>query len=138
MKRIFLKRYDMDQRSFVLKILLVAEAVVSARFLLFSIPGVISRMSLQTASIPNMEDRFLSLISILALLYLVISVTSLLGLKMWRLFHYLGAAAALVLTIVFLNSFSVNRSTFKLFYFLPVCLTMAGALYIFSCKADLK
>ena len=121
----------MDSKSLSLKIFWLAEVIFSARVLFFSLPVMISQVSLKDKPIISSDDRFIFFVTIAALIYFFIGLASLLGHKLWRLFHYLGVAVVVALTVGFLKELDGTKADIQPVYFLPALMAFISFLYIF-------
>lgn len=128
----------MDQKTLSLKILWLAEVIISIRVLLFSIPVSVSRLRTENPPPISNDDRFIFLLMMAALLYLVIGVASLMGHKLWRFFHYLGAVTVGILTTNFIITLNTFKASIEPVYFLPVFISFAGFCYVLFTKASVK
>ena len=89
----------MDKKSVGLKILFWSEVIVSLRILLFSLPVMINKNSAGTFSVDNLDDRFIALLSLTAILYFFVGVLSIVGNKFWKSAHYLAVVLVLLFTL---------------------------------------
>ncbi|GEM_PF-2909670 len=109
----------MKANSLGLRILCWAEVVVGARALLFFVPVMISKWQLRSLNSYALEDRFLFAATVASLLYFVVGIVSLLGLRLWRVFHVAVMLIVLALTFGLWNAGSQQNISLPLSYFLP-------------------
>ena len=128
----------MDQKTLSLKILWLAEVIISARILLFSLPVLISRLRTENPPPVSNDDRFIFFVTIAALLYLVIGLASLMDHKLWRVFHYAGAVTVGMLTANFLITLNAFKADIEPVYFLPALMSFSGLCYILFMKTPVK
>ena len=95
----------MGKKSVGFKILCWSEIIISLRVLLFSIPVMINKYSAGSFSLSNLEDQFIGILSLTALLYFIVGVMSLSGNKLWQAAHLL-----VVVLVVFFTLASVKIS----------------------------
>jgi len=88
----------MKKQSIGLTVLLWCEIIVSARVLLFTIPVLINKHKMANG-VFSVNDWFIIVVSMAALLYFIVGVASLGGHRFWKFFHYLATALIAILTI---------------------------------------
>lgn len=126
----------MKANSLGLQILWWAEIVVGARALLFFVPVMISKWQLRVLTPYALEDWFLWVATFASLLYFLIGIVSLLGHKLWRVFHAVAMLIVMLLTFGLWNMSAQRHIFFPLFYLLPAgwaIMATAGA-YSFKPK----
>lgn len=115
-----------------LKILWWAEVIISARALVFFIPVLIDKY-LTRSLVPGLLDNlFIAVAAFAAFFYLLVGIVSLLGHKLWRLFHWMGVIVVASLTAGLFYVVQEARMSFKFIYFVPVVLavmTIAGIIW---------
>lgn len=120
----------MKSNSLGLQILWWAEVVVGARALLFLAPVVISKWQIRSLSPAALEDWFLWAAMSAAVFYFLIGIVSLLGHKLWRVFHAAAMVIVLLLTFGLWNISAQQQVSLPLSYLLPavwaLCLTAAA------------
>ncbi len=90
----------MEGKSVGLKILCWSEVVISLRVLLFSLPVMIQKNSAGSLSMSNLDDRFIGLLSLTAVLYLIAGVMAIAGNKLWKAAHVLAVVVVVGATLV--------------------------------------
>ncbi len=124
----------MAQKSLGLMILWWAEVVIGARALLFFIPVLINKCLARSFSPAVMEDRFIAVAALTALLYFVVGIVSLGGNKLWRLFHYLAAALTVLGTVGLYSPLAQTHTPPAWGYFVPVLAAVVMTLSVCSRK----
>jgi len=109
----------MNGKSVGLTILWWVEAIISIRVLLFSVPVIINKYLAKSFTLSDLNDRFIAVLTVTALLYAVVGIVSILGFKLWKLIHYLAAILTFVLTVGALTYFDQSPQTVGLNYFAP-------------------
>jgi len=110
----------MQSKSIGLTILCWVEVIAAIRILLFTIPVFISQArSSHLVQVSSTDDAFMRMVTFWAVLYLLIGVSSLLGHRLWKMFQYGAAAAALISTAIFLNSVFRSGGSVEVIYLLP-------------------
>ncbi len=89
----------MEKKSVGLRILCWGEIVVSLRVLLFSLPVMINKNSAGSFSLDNLDDRFIGLLTLTAVLYFFVGVLAITGNKLWKAVHYLAVVLVLLFTL---------------------------------------
>jgi len=118
----------MDGKSVKLVILWWSEMIISLRVLLFSIPVFINKYLAKSFSLADINDRFIAVISVTALLYFGVGLISIIGSKNWKVFQYSAAFIVLALTAYSLYTFDQPPGSVGLYYFYPVLLADMLAL----------
>ncbi len=128
----------MKANSLGLQILWWAEVVVGARALLFLVPVMISKYQSRSLSPYSVEDWFLWVATLTALLYFLIGIASLLGHKLWRVFHAVALLIVLMLTFGLWNISAQQHIVLPLPYLLPAggALFLTAAVYSIKAKAQ--
>ena len=123
----------MSKNPVGLIILWWSETIISLRVLLFSMPVMINKYSSGHFSLSNMDDRFMALLSLTALLYFVVGILSISGFKFRQGIHYAAVIVVLLLTVgsLYLSNQLVTKT--DPYYFLPllfsvVIIALAGIL----------
>lgn len=124
----------MKSNSLGLQILWWAEIVVGARALLFLAPVMISKWQIRSLSPAALEDWFLWVAMFASVLYCFIGIVSLLGHKLWRVFHAVAMVIILLLTFGLWNISSQQQVSLPLSYLLPA----AGALCLTAAAYSIK
>ena len=89
----------MGKKSVGLTILCWSEIIISLRVLLFSIPVIINKNSAGSFSLSNLEDQFIGILSLTAVLYFVVGIMSIAGNKLWKAAHLLAVVLVLSFTL---------------------------------------
>jgi len=103
--------YFMDRKSVGLKILFYVEAIIAIRVLLFSIPVMINKYLASSFLLSDLNDCFIAVMTVTALLYLIVGVVSIFGYRYWKTIHYLAAFFTLIITVA-----TISASRFVLFF----------------------
>jgi len=110
----------MNGKSVGLTIIWWSEAIIALRVLLFSIPVMINKYLAKSFTLVDLNDRFIAVITVTALLYCIVGVVSILGTRHWKVAHYLAAILTLTLTVGSLYAFDQPSATVGLNYFSPI------------------
>lgn len=110
----------MDGKSVGLKILFYAEAIVAIRVLLFSIPVMINKYSANSFLLSDLNDSFIAVMTVTALLHLIVGVVSILGFRSWKAIHYSAAIFTLIITAGSLRIVNQSSVSANLYYFSPI------------------
>ena len=124
----------MQANSLGLQILWWAEVVVGARALLFFVPVMISKWQFWSLSPYALEDWFLWIATFVSLLYFLIGIVSLLGHKLWRLFHAVAMLIVVLLTIGLWNLGIRAHVAFPFLYLLPAVWAILVTAVVLSTK----
>lgn len=124
----------MAQKSLGLRILWWAEVVIAARALLFFIPVLINKYLAKSFSSAVIEDRFIAVAAMTALLYLIIGIASLGENKLWRFFHYLAAALAVLGAVGLYSLMAQTQGPPAWGYFVPAIAAVIMTLSVCSRK----
>ncbi len=128
----------MKSNSLGLQILWWAEIVVGARVLLFLAPVVISKWQIRSLSPSAPEDWFLWVAIFAAVLYFLVGIASLLGHKLWRVFHAVAMVIVLLLTLGLWNISSQQQVSLPLFYLLPAVWALCLTAAVYSIKVKMQ
>lgn len=126
----------MKANSLGLQILWWAQIVVGGRALLFFIPVMISKWQLRSLSTYTPEDCFLWVATFASLFYLLIGIVSLLGHKLWRIFHVVAMLIIALLTFGLWNLSAQQHISLPLSYLLPVGWAIAVTACAYSVKIN--
>ena len=128
----------MKASSLGLQILWWAEIVVGARALLFLIPVMISKWQLRGLSPYALEDWFMWVAAFASLFSFLIGIVSLLGHKLWRIFHAVAMLIVTLLTFGLWNMSTQRQVSLPLLYLLPAVwvLFLTAAAYLIKTKAQ--
>ena len=128
----------MKANSLGLRILWWAEIVVGARALLFLVPLMISKWQLRSLPAYALEDWFMWVAAFASLLYFLIGIVSLLGHKLWRVFHVAAMLIVMSLTFGLWNMSAQRQVSLPLPYLLPAVwvLFLTAAVYSIKVKAQ--
>ena len=125
----------MKANSLGSQILCWAEIVVGARALLFLVPVMISTYQARGLSPYALEDWFVLVATFASLLYFLVGTVSLLGHKLWRIFHVVAMLIVLVLTFGLWNISAQQHMGLPLPYLLPAALALFLTAAVYSMKA---
>ncbi|MBI5415683.1 MAG: hypothetical protein HZA29_02600 [Candidatus Omnitrophica bacterium] len=103
------------------------EIVVGGRALLFLVPVMISRWQGQSFPVSSVDDWFLRVAALSSLFYLLVGIFSVLGHRLWRLFHYTGLALVGALSAGFLQMVVRTHAPVYPVYWLPAAFALAAA-----------
>lgn len=98
----------MEKKSVGLTILCWSEMIISLRVLLFSVPVMINKYSAGSMSLSNIEDQFIGILTLTAVLYFVVGLLSVTGNKFWSAAHLLAVVLVLLFTSA---SFKISGGT---------------------------
>lgn len=128
----------MAVKSLALQVLWWAEIVVGARALLFLAPVMISKWQIRSLSPSALEDWFLWVAMFASVLYFFIGIVSLLGHKLWRVFHGVAVVVVLLLTFGLWNISSQQQVSLPLSFLLPAvgALCLTAAVYSIKVKTQ--
>lgn len=128
----------MKSNSLGLQILWWAEIVVGARALLFLAPVMISKWQVRSVSPAAPEDWFLWVAMFAAALYFLIGIVSLLGHRLWRVFHAVAMVIVLLMTFGLWNISSRQQVPLPFFYLLPAVWALLLTAAVYSTKAQAR
>ena len=128
----------MKANSLGSQILWWAEIVVGARALLFLVPVMVSKWQLRSSAAYALEDWFMWVATFASLLYFLIGIASLLGHKLWRVFHAVAMLIVILLTFGLWNMSTQRQVSLPLSYLLPAvwALFLTAAAYSIKAKAQ--
>jgi len=109
-----------NAKSVGLTIVWWVEAIISLRAMLFSIPVMLNKYLAKSFVLSDLNDRFIAIMTATALLYCLVGIASILGLRYWKAAHYLAMIAAFLLTLGSLYAFDQPQASVSLNYFAPV------------------
>lgn len=110
----------MNEKSVGLTIIWWSETIISLRVLLFTLPVMINGYLEKSFTLSDLNDRFIVLLSVTALLFCITGIVSILGTRHWKVAHYLSVVLTLMLTVGSLYAFDQSSATVSLNYFLPM------------------
>jgi len=110
----------MNGKSIGLIILWWCEAIIAVRVLLFSVPVIINKSLAKSFLLSGLNDRFIVVITVTALLYFIVGVASIFGYRYWKAIHYLAAVFTLLLTVGSLSILGRPSDIVGLYYFFPI------------------
>lgn len=128
----------MKSNSLGLQILWWAEIVVGARALLFLAPVMISKWQVRSLSPAALEDWFLWVAMFASVLYFFIGIVSLLGHRLWRVFHAVAMVIVLLLTFGLWNISGRQQVPLPFFYLLPAVWALLLTAAVYSIRARAK
>ncbi|MBI5149766.1 MAG: hypothetical protein HZA28_03240 [Candidatus Omnitrophica bacterium] len=126
----------MAANSLALQMLWWTEVVVSARALLFLAPVIISRWQEQNLLSSSIDDWFLRVAAFFSLFYFLVGIFSILGHRLWRLFHYTGLVLTGALSAGFLQMVVQRQAPVYPVYWLPAAFALVAAAG--ACLAGIK
>jgi len=119
----------MNAKSVGLTIMWWVEAIISLRVMLFSIPVILNKYLAKSFILSDLNDRFIAVMTITALLYCTVGIASILGFRYWKAAHYLAMIATFLLMMGSLYAFDQPQASVSLNYFAPIIFaTVATAL----------
>ena len=110
----------MNKKPVGLTIVWWVEAIIAIRVLLFSAPVMINKYLAKSFALSDLNDRFMAVMSVTALLYCIVGIVSILGFRYWKVIHYLALISAIVLTVSSLYVLDQASETAGLSYFVPI------------------
>ncbi len=110
----------MEGKSVGLRILCWCEMIVSLRVLLFTIPVMINKNSAGTFAMANLDDRFMVVLSLTAVVYFLAGVLAISGNKLWRAAHILAVVLVGLATIATVKVSGAALSSCNSYYALPL------------------
>ena len=128
----------MKQRSITLHILLWCEMIVAARVLVFTLPVMIKKYSQGSAGFAGVEGWTILALTLIGLYYLATGLASVLKLRGWKLFHYLGTVLTATLIFSLAVKIAEENSSVSLFFFIPVVLSLGLSLAVLLIKDQEK
>ena len=124
----------MQKRPLGLTVFLWCEMIIAVRILLFTIPVLINKNLNKSFSMADISDWFLVGISFVAAFYAVTGLVSLLGFKLWKVFHYVACVLTLFLTASLMKYTASTGPSLSMGYFVPMVISVLIILYIASVK----
>ena len=110
----------MEGKSVGLRILCWSEVVVSLRVLLFAVPVMINKNSAGTFSMSNLDDRFMAVLSLTAVLYFLAGILAISGNKLWKASHLLAVVFVALATMTTVKVAGTALSSADSYYALPL------------------
>lgn len=110
----------MGEKSVGLKILCWSEVIISLRILLFSFPVMINKNSAGTFSMSNLDDRFMAILTLTAVLYFIVGILSISGNKLWKAAHYLAVVFIVLATLATVRVTGGPLTSTDSYYALPL------------------
>ena len=108
----------MKGKAVGLVILWWSEVIMSLRVLLFTIPVIINKIIAENFVLSEHESRFIILLTLTALFYLLSGLTSIVGFKFWKWLHF---AAAIFTGLLTLNALKgTDQTAAGLYFYYPV------------------
>lgn len=118
----------MVKKSVGRQILWAGEMVVSLRVLLFSIPVMINKYDLHTFSLTRLDDRYIAVISLTAIIYFIVGLVSFTGFRFWKAVHYLAVVLIGVLTFGSLMMANRLSPSVGAYYYVPLLCSVIVAV----------
>jgi len=109
----------MNKKPMIVTIFLWVEMILAARVLLFTIPVLISKNLMNTMSSINAQDWFILTATIISLMFFVVALSSVLGHKLWKIFHLVALVTSLLLTLGLVNRVMVVNEPVAMIYLAP-------------------
>ena len=119
----------MGEKSVGLKILCWSEIIISLRVLLFSIPVMINKHSAGSFSLSNLEDQFIGILSLTAVLYFVVGIMSLSGNKLWKAAHLLAVVLVLFATLASVKVSGQAMGSENAYFSLPLLFSVIVTVF---------
>ena len=110
----------MEGKSVGFKILCWSEVIISLRVLLFSIPVMINKNSAGSISLSNLDDRYMAILSLTAVLYFIAGVMAIAGNKLWKSAHILGVVFVTLATLATVKVAGQPLASITAYYVLPL------------------
>jgi len=110
----------MEGKSVGLRILCWAETIISLRVLLFSVPVMINKNSAGTFSMANLDDRFMAVLSLTAILYCLAGIMAIAGSKLWKAAHIHGVVLVAAATLATVKVAGGPLNSSNAYYILPL------------------
>ena len=110
----------MEGKSVGLRILCWSEAIVSLRVLLFTIPVMINRNSSGAFSMSNLDDRFMAVLSLTAILYFLAGILAISGYKLWKAAHILAVVLVALATMATVKVAGAPLTSANAYYASPL------------------
>jgi hypothetical protein len=124
------KATTMKSRSILLKIVFFAEMIIAARILVFTLPVIINAYGRGASSLAGIEGLTVITMTLIASFYFMTGLASLLGMRGWKLFHYLGSALTLVLTYSLAQKAVEFNAGMSAVFYIPVAVSLALSLFV--------
>lgn len=119
----------MEKKSVGLKILCWSEIIISLRVLLFSIPVMINKHSAGSLSLSNVEDQFIGVLSLTAVLYFFVGVISIAGNKLWQAAHLLAVVLVLFFTLASVKISGHALGSQNAYFALPLLFSVIATVF---------
>lgn len=118
----------MGGNSVGINILWWSETIIALRVLLFSLPVIINKSLAKTFVVSNINDRFIAVLTVAALFYCVVGVSSIFGHRYWKSVHLLAAIFTGVLTLGSIYILEQPATKIGVYYFTPIIFSVVIAL----------
>ncbi len=119
----------MGKKSVGFKILCWSEIIISLRVLLFSIPVMINKYSAGSFSLSNLEDQFIGILSLTALLYFIVGVMSLSGNKLWKAAYLLAVVPVVFFTLASVKISGQSLTAENGYFALPLLFSVIATVF---------
>ena len=110
----------MKERSVGFVILCFSEVIISLRVLLFTIPVMINKNSAGTFSMDVMDDRFIAILSLTAVLFVLAGILAIAKSKIWKAAHILAVVLVALATLATVKVSGQPLTSENGYYALPL------------------
>ncbi len=110
----------MEGKSVGFKILCWSEVIISLRVLLFSMPVMINKNSAGSFSLSNLDDRYMAILTLTAILYFIAGVLAIAGNKLWRAAHVLAVVFVALAILATVKVAGQPLTPINAYYVLPL------------------
>ena len=118
----------MEKKSVGLTILCWSEIIISLRVLLFSIPVMINKHSAGALSVSSIEDQFIGILSLTAVLYFLVGIMSITGNKFWKAAHLLAVVLVLSFTLASVKISGQRIASQNAYFALPLLFSVIATV----------
>jgi hypothetical protein len=118
----------MEKKSVGLTILCWSEIIISLRVLLFSIPVMINKHSAGSLSASNIEDQFIGILTLTAILYFLVGLMSIMGNKFWKVAHLLAVVLVLSFTLASVKVSGQQIASQNAYFALPLLFSVVATV----------
>jgi len=120
----------MKSNPILLKIIFWCEMIIAARVLVFTVPVLLNGYTQGGLVLAGSEGATVLTLTWIALYYFMTGLASALGLRGWRLFHYLGTVLTLVLVFSLIKRVIEFNASASAAYYIPVVLSIVLSLLV--------
>jgi hypothetical protein len=127
----------MHKMNLGMKIFFASELALSLRMLLFVFPAIIAQYNERGLSPARFEDWYVLALLIVSMMYFLVGVASLMGHRLWKMFHLIAFVIVLALAAAFGRFSQLTHSAVSCGYWMPlvVCSVMTGFVILFKEKS---